>query len=499
MRCCYALRTGWMKEDVPMLSPGLARHSCLALASLVILHAQSDLATVTGIVTDPAEATIPEVTVKVRNMDTNIVHIFQTNHEGSFTITGLNPGLYELIAEKQGFRAYRETGIVLQVGQTLRSDIRLNVGSVNETAIDNATVAPLNTENGAIKGDVIIQAEIQDIPLNGRDFTELALLVNGVTPNAQGGQGSGFAINGARGDNTGFRVDGFDDRNIRGAAAQYRPNVDAMHEFKMEVSGYSAEYGKMAGGIMNMVLKSGTNAFHGSLFEYVRNNIFDARGYFDTEKLGLHLNQFGGVITGPLSIPKVYNGHDKTFFMFSSESYRLRWVETNLGNVATAIEKTGDFSKTLDKAGKPVLLRNPFTSTTPANNLPFPGNIIPASLINPIGTKVLSYYPLPNRFAHGNNLVATANNKNDWDSFVGKIDHRFSTSDSMALRFGKRFGRNNAPWTGSNLGIFQNYVRDDRELGGIDYTHMFSPTLLAEFRFGVTRNASREHIIGDGA
>ena len=162
-----------------MLSPGLARHSCLALASLVILHAQSDLATVTGIVTDPAEATIPEVTVKVRNMDTNIVHIFQTNHEGSFTITGLNPGLYELTAEKQGFRAYRETGVVLQVGQTLRNDIPLKIGSVNETVSVSATVAPLNTENGAIKGDVIIQAEIQDIPLNGRDFTELALLVNG--------------------------------------------------------------------------------------------------------------------------------------------------------------------------------------------------------------------------------------------------------------------------------------------------------------------------------
>src|SRR6266568_774447 len=317
MRCCYALRTGWMKEDVPMLSPGLARHSCLALASLVILHAQSDLATVTGIVTDPAEATVPGVTVKVRNMDTSIVHTFQTNHEGSFTITGLNPGPYELIAEKQGFRAYRETGIVLQVGQTLRSDIRLNVGSVNETVSVSATVAPLNTENGAIKGDVIIQAEIQDIPLNGRDFTELALLVNGVTPNAQGGQGSGFAINGARGDNTNFRVDGFDDRNIRGAAAQFRPNIDAMQEFKMEVAGYSAEYGKMAGGILNMVLKSGGNRPHASLFEYVRNDKFDARAYFDTGKLGFHQNQFGGTVTGPIIIPKLYSGRDRTFFLWS--------------------------------------------------------------------------------------------------------------------------------------------------------------------------------------
>src|SRR3989442_416644 len=155
-----------------------------------------------------------------------------------------------------------------------------------------AEVAVLNTESGTIKGDVIVQAEIQDMPLNGRDFTELALLVPGVVPNAQGGAGSFASINGARGDNTNFVVDGFDDRNIRGAAAQLRPNVDAMQEFKMEVSGYSAEYGKMAGGVLNMVLRSGTNQFHGSLFEYVRNNIFDAKAYFDADQLGIHQHPF---------------------------------------------------------------------------------------------------------------------------------------------------------------------------------------------------------------
>src|SRR5262249_46922862 len=234
-----------------------------------------------------------------------------------YTITNLNPGSYELTAEKQGFHAFRETGIVLQVGQNLRADIKLTVGSVSETVSVSAEIAPLNTENGAIKGDVIIQAEIQDIPLNGRDFTELAFLVPGVVPMAQGGQGSGMNINGARSDNTNYRVDGFDDRNIRGAAAQFRPNVDAMMEFKMEVSGFSAEYGKMAGGIINMVMRSGTNRFHGSLFEYIRNDKFDARGYFDQEKLGFHQNQFGGTVLGPLNIPRIYNGRDRTFFMFS--------------------------------------------------------------------------------------------------------------------------------------------------------------------------------------
>jgi hypothetical protein len=476
-----------------MLSRVSAGLGCLLLFTLLPLFGQSDLATVTGVVIDSGQAVMPAVSVTIRNTDTNEPRTILTNPEGAYTLTGLPPGPYELVVEKAGFRSYSQTGIILQVGQTMRADVKMEVGSVTETVKVTADVITLNTENGSIKGEVIVSAEIQDMPLNGRDFTELALLVPGVTPKADGGQGSFGAINGARPDNTGFRVDGFDDRNIRGAAAQLRPNIDAMQEFKMETSGYSAEYGKMAGGIMQMVLRSGTNQFHGSVFEYLRNNHFDSKSYFDTDKLGYHQNQFGGVVSGPMKIPKVYNGHDRTFFMISWESYRLRWGETNLGNVATALERVGNFTQTKDNSGKPIIVKNPF-----ANNAAFPGNIIPASMFSAVGVKVLSYYPLPNRTQLGNNYLASANNINDWDSTIGKVDHRFSEKDTMAIRYGKRWGRNNAPWAGSNLGIFQNDVLDDRSLGGIDYTHMFRPSLISEFRFGFSRNSSREHIISDG-
>ncbi len=462
------------------------------------LFAQSDLATITGIVTDSAGAVIPSASVTIRNVDTNEPRSIKTNGEGYYAITNLPPGNYELAVASAGFEKYLETAVVLEVGETLHTDVKLVIGSVNETIHVTASVAVLNTDNGPIKGEVIGQEEIREMPMNGRDFTELALLVPGVVPNAQGGQGSFASINGARGDNTNFRVDGFDDRNIRGAAAQYRPNIDAMQEFKMEVSGYSAEYGKMAGGVLNMSLKSGSNQVHGTIFEYLRNDKFDSRGYFDSERLGLHQNQFGGTISGPIRIPKVYNGHDRTFYLFSSESYRLVWGQTQLGNVPTALERAGNISQTLDKSGKPVILRNPFTSTTPAQDAPFPNLTIPTSLFNPIGVNVLSFYPLPNRTAPGNNYQSSADNVNNWDSFLGKVDHRFSSTDSMAVRFGKRFGRNNAPWAGSDLGVFGNYVRDDRELGGVDFTHIFSPTLLASFRFGLSRNASREHILDHG-
>src|SRR5215813_6792038 len=395
---------------------------------------------------------------------------------------------------KESFRAFRETGMVLETGQTLRADVTLEVGPMSQSVSVSAAVAALNTENGTIKGDVIVQEEIQDIPLNGRDFTELALLVPGVLPNAQGGQGSFASINGARGDNTNFRVDGFDDRNIRGAAAQFRPNIDAMQEFKMEVGGYSAEYGKMAGGILNMVLKSGTNTYHGALFEYFRNDVFDSRAYFDQARLPFHENQWGGVIQGPLSIPKLYSGKDRTFYMFSWESFRNVWGTSNLGNVPTALQKAGNFSQDVSNTGKPITIVNPFSS--PAN-APFPGNIIPPSMISPIAVKIMQFYPAPNRTALGNNYVNAAHFYSNFDSLITRGDHRFGEKDSITTTYGKHFSRKNQPNEQSNLGLFDAPIRDDRTLGGISYTHMFTPTVISEARFGLSRNATRDRLAGD--
>ncbi len=253
--------------------------------------------------TDAAKAVIPGVKVTVRNTETDIVHSGSTNQDGYYTIPELPAGPYVLEATSQGFETYKENGLVLETGQERRLDIPMKVGSVNDSVEVTADVAVLNTDNGMIKGAVVVQQEIADMPLNGRDFTELALYVPGVTATPAGGGGSFASINGVRSDQTNFMVDGIDDRNVRGAAAQLRPNIDSMQEFKMEVSGYSAEYGKMAGGILNMVLKSGTNNWHGALFEYFRNDFFDSKAYFDVARLPFHQNQWGGVVQGPLSIP----------------------------------------------------------------------------------------------------------------------------------------------------------------------------------------------------
>ncbi len=473
----------------------------LPLVLLPVANGQSNLATVTGIVTDAAQAVMPGVTISIRHVETNIVRKIQTNEVGDFTITNLVPGIYELTAEMQGFRTYRETGIVLQVGQVLRNDIRMQVGSVTESVTVTAEVALLNTESGTVKGDVIVHAEIQDLPLEGRDFTDLAFLVAGVIPKAQGGQGSALNINGARADNTNFYVDGFNNRNARGAAAQVRPNFDAMQEFKMEVSGYSAEYGKMAGGILNMVLRSGTNRLHGTLFEYLRNDIFDARTFFDPGKSKLRRNQFGATLSGPMVLPKIYNGRDRTFFLFSWEGNRQVLGATRLGHTPTAAERSGNFAGARDNLGREVFLRDPLATgncTATVKTACFPNNVIPSNRFHPIGVKLMGYYPLPNRVDPRNNYISSADDTDLWDSFLTKFDHRFSPKDTVGVRYQKRFNRTSSPFAGSDLGIFGNKERNDRSLLGLDYTHLFTPTFLLEVRGGYSRAAERDKTVWAG-
>lgn len=472
---------------------GLRTWGALWLVGSGLLYGQADNATITGVVTDTAQAVVPGVTITLRNTDTGITQKEVSNLEGYFTFSELAPGPYELNASLSGFANYRERAIVLETGQTYRADIRLQIGSVNETIKVTAETAVLNTDNGTVKGDVLSFNEIQDMPLNGRDFTELALIVPGVVTNAQGGAGGFAAINGARSDGINFVINGFDDKDVRGGGAQMRPNVDALQEFKMETTGYSAEYGKMAGGVLNMTLRSGTNQLHGSMFEYFRNDFFDARAFFSPGNLPLHQNQFGGTVAGPVEIPRFYNGHNRTFFMFSWESFRLNWGENKFGNVPSVLERSGNFSKDLNNAGKVITVKNPFN-----NNVAFPGNIIPASLFDPIGVKLTQFYPLPDRNNPANNYQAYAVNISEWDSFVGKLDERINDKDSLSINYSKRFNRSNAPWAGSNLGEFQDDVHNQPELGGLSYTRIFTPTLIMEARVGFSRDVDTENMLANG-
>src|SRR5258708_14447044 len=225
--------------------------------------------------------------------------------------------------------------------------------------------------------------------LNGRDFNDLASMVSGVQTAEEGSKGSPYVVNGARADASNVVIDGFNDQNPRDAGAQARPPLDSLQEFKLQTSGYSAEFGRLAGGVVSMALRSGGNRLHGSIFEYVRNDKFDARNFFDAGKSKLRRNQFGATVSGPVVIPKLYNGHDRTFFLVSWESYRQVQGQTQLDTVPTLLATQGNFSQSLDSSGKPIALKDPLGSV-------FPGNVIPSGRMDPGALKMLAYFPPPN-------------------------------------------------------------------------------------------------------
>ncbi len=476
---------------------------------------QSNLATVTGVVTDSADAVIPGAMVSIRNTGTNVERELSTNEVGNYTITNLNPGDYELTVQSDGFTTHVQKGIALQTGDNRRIDVALQIGQLTESVTVDAQLITLNTENGTIKGDVIVMEEIQELPLNGRDFTDLAFFTPGVVP-GRSTQGSFASVNGARPTNTNFYVDGFDNRNPRGGAAQVRPNIDALQEFKMETSGYSAEYGRMAGGILNMTLRSGTNDIHGNLSYFLRDDVFDARGFFEPEeKTNLRQNQFSATVTGPLK-------KNKTFFMFSYELQRRNRETLQFANVPTELEKLGDFSKSINM----INLDNAIDVTDPTElqrlqdnfvirdrlaaggcninlvnrgrrNSCFPNDVVPMSRFNPIAQRLLDVYePVTPGMELGTrrflfNYRAIEADIDNFDSYIGKIDHKLG-ENTLAVRAQMRWANNQAPFGGSPMPRFGNTADNDRYLLGADYTHMFSPTDLMELRFGFTGNKTRQ-------
>lgn len=450
---------------------GMAR-GCIAIFVLAAgAFAQGPTATLLGQIEDSTGAMLPGAMIRARSLTTNETRQTTSDDQGNYLISNLPPTAYEITVEKTGFKRLIESSVELQVDQSLRLDLRLTLGNTAET-VEVSTQAPLINTESATRGEVITSREINDMPLEGRDFNDLSFLVPGVARRAQGGQGSALSVNGARGDNTNFFVDGFNNRNFRGGSAVTRPPIDAIQEFKLQVTGYPAEYGQFAGGAMNIVIKSGGNRFHGTVFEYLRNDFFDARNFFDPQKAKLRRNQFGAMLNGPVI-------RNKTFFLVSWESYRQVIGATRLSRTPTLLERQGDFSQTIDPATRRIVaLRDPL-----AANVPFAGNILPRDRFDPIAVRVARYYPEPNRTGV-NNFRANLNDRDVWDSFLFKVDHRLTEKDQLSARFIPRWNSSENPFNGSDLGLFGNNTRDTLSLGGITHTRMVSANKVNELRAG---------------
>lgn len=456
----------------------------LAFASCAT--AQTPAASVVGRVTDPAGAVVPNVAIKVTNVDTNIVQQGSSSHIGDFTIPYLNPGQYSLEARSPGFRTYKRAEFTLTVDQALRIDIALEVGSATESVTVTDTLPALNTESGA-RGEVITKEEIAEIPLDNRNFSDLAYLTGGVIPKGDGGDGA-FAVNGARADNVGFLIDGVNNTQRRNTGAVINPPLEGVQEFKMITSGFGAEYGRYAGGVLSVVTKSGTNRFRGALYEFIRNDMWDATGVFDVEKSKLRRNQFGATFSGPVFIPKVYNGRDHTFFMVTWESLRLVDGKTQRGITPLPEMLSGNFSRAADAFGRPIALNDPIA------RVPFANNQIPLNRFDPVALKLAAFYPKPNLNGSANNFIAQGNGTASHNNIGIKIDHYVTPKDQLTF---STFWRPNSSYDPivngrSPLPIFglSNSTLD--LLSGIRYLRTITPAMFLELNASFSRKTNNQ-------
>lgn len=491
--------------------------ACAALLVIALMvapaFAQTFKSTVVGQVTDSTGAVVPGATVTITEQGTGRTQTATTSDDGSYTIPQLPPGRYDLRIEAASFKPVVQKDLVLETDKTQRVNVTLEAGNVSETVTVVAEQPVLNTDTSD-KGEVITQRQVQDLPLNGRDFTDLALLTPGVYRRpAEDDQGEGLAVAGTRTDATNFILDGVVNRSDRNGSVGVNTSVDSIREFKVETSTYSAEYGRTAGGQINVVSKSGTNQFHGTLFEYLRNDIFDANNALAAPDEPKHLrrNQFGATLGGPLPLPRfgeggraITPGRDRTFFFVSYEGTRERRSETAVTNAPAAAWLKGDFSGVRgpgpngklgdsDDTGRVLCISRTGTKVEcpTLNVIPFVAGlknsggveVLPA---NPISLQILPFYPAANIPGSLTGYAASGLNRSDRNQFLTKIDHRFSQNNNFYARFARQQRTGFDPFP-SSRNFYPGFGRDQKtkyNTLALSDTQVFSSKVINEVRFG---------------
>src|SRR3954451_13546867 len=356
--------------------------------------AQSFTASITGTVTDPAGAVVPRAHVVATDVQRNVSRSTDSDEAGRYILIDLQPGRYTLTVEITGFKKYSHAGFDLQVAQKALIDAVLEVGAITESVSVTAEPALIEATSSSV-GKVVENREIVNLPLNTRNPYQLVFLTPGVSGSVSiNYDDMRYSVNGARVRMLDTLVDGVaaSHPTVNGAGGVSAfPSVEAISEFKVMGANPPAEYGRSQGSILNVVYRSGTNGWHGSAIEFLRNSEFDANSFFSNKNkvpLGsFKRNQYGLDVSGPVR-------KDKTFFLFDMAGLRDRSISTTTTTVPTALERAGDFSKTLAANGNMIVIFNPF-STTNQVRTPFPGNQIPSSLIDPVALNVMKYFPAP--------------------------------------------------------------------------------------------------------
>jgi hypothetical protein len=414
---------------------------CLALCLACGLHAQSITATLTGTVTDSSGAVVPNAEVIITNTETGVGTTVTTDNKGSYTAPLLPRGQYTIEVSASGFRKSVREGITLQVAQTARVDVELAVGPVADAVVVTADAMQIQTENATL-AKVVDNRTITNLPLNTRNVYSLVFLTPGVTGTVGNSYGEmRYSVNGGRQRTMDTLIDGVTAAHptVNGfAGISVFPSVDAIEEFKLMGADFPAEFGRSLGSVLNIVYKSGTNNFHGTAYEFLRNSKLDSNNFFENMRgrpLGsFKRSQFGGVFNGPIV-------KNRTFFLVSYEGLRERSASNNVFSVPTELERRGDFSQTRTAAGQLITIYDPVsTRANPSGSgfirTAFTGNVIPADRLDPVALNVIKYYPLPNTAPTGasnqNNYAQSASRPLDMNMSDYRLDQVINESSASS-------------------------------------------------------------------
>ncbi len=449
----------------------------MILIAALSAAAQQITGSLRGIVSDPSGAVVQNATVTARQTETGLARAVSTDRSGAYVLAELPVGHYQLQVEAKGFQNYLRDGISLDVNAMATLNVRLTVGAETEKVQVMADAQLIQSTTTSL-GKPVLEREMVDLPLNGRNFSQLGVLQAGVVPLTPGLQDAGgslragqaYAVNGQRPESNNFLIDGANNFNSVDAGFVVKPPVDAISEFRILSHNADAEFGHSSGSTTNIVTRSGSNSFHGAAWEFLRNDMFDATNYFAQQVEPLKQNQFGASFGGPLR-------HDKTFFFGYYEGFRNRQGETRSATVPSLLERQGDFSQ----SGMPLMIFDPTTGgfdQLPGNKLPF---------INPISTNLLPYFPLPNRGP--NTFVSTQTLHDDSDQFGMRIDHYLSPADVLNFRYMFSNSKVFDPLSISGADVPGFPVGEDHRAQNFvaQETHTFSPHMIGLFRFSFLR------------
>ncbi len=467
------------------------------------LPAQVERASLSGIVQDPSGSALANARVTATNLQTSVISSTVTNTKGNYYLT-LAPGEYRVEISNPGFGTAAVQNFTLAVAQAATFNAALELATV-QNQVTVAEVTPLLEQETATLGTTIESTKISQLPLLGRNPFSLVVLAPGVNP--KGNPGTGPLINGGRSNANSVLLDGGQVLNSTTNDTNYTPPLESVEAFKVQTSSFQAEYGRTAGGVINVTTKTGTNTFHGAAYEFFRNDALNANTYSNNlvglRRAVLRHNEFGVAVGGPVWIPKLYKGRDRTFFFATWEGVPDRTPQSIIATVPTVAQRTGDFSKTTGANGQPILIYDPYTTAAdPANpgqylRSPFPNNQIPAARLDPVALKLLQYFPLPNAPGVGNtgvnNFLESGNSSSAAHRFLARVDHALSDRQRLFVRTGI-----NTNSTTSNVTVNDAFpqqtstayepITEKSTSTVAGDTVTFRANLIGEFRIGFTRD-----------